>query len=73
MDKLNASNRLASTSRDIIFINNNICAAHFAEKLCLMKEPEISVKQNLLVLHRHIKKRVVIIKNTAYLREYFLL
>lgn len=57
--------------QSIIFINNNICAAHFAKESCLMKEPEISVKQNLTVLHRSIKRRVVIIKNNAYLRENF--
>lgn len=38
-----------------------------------MKEPEISVKQILTVLHRSDRERGVIIKNTAYLRENFLL
>lgn len=38
-----------------------------------MREPEISVKQILTVLHRSVRRRVVIIKNTAYLRENFLL
>lgn len=39
-----------------------------------MKVQEISAKQNLVVLHESIKREVVIIKkNTAYLRENFLL
>lgn len=45
----------------IILINNNICAAHFPEK-CLMKAQEIGAKQNLVVLHWSVERKVVIIK-----------
>lgn len=37
-----------------------------------MKESGLSVKQILMVLHQSDGGRVVIIKNTAYLRENFL-
>lgn len=75
VDKLNVLKRLNAVSFrvSIMFKNNNICATDFAKERCLMKEAEISVKQILTVLHRSDGGRVVIIKNTAYLRENFLL
>lgn len=56
----------------VSFISINVVfILHFAKKKCLIKEPEISVKQILMVLHRSGRGRVAIIKNTAYLRENF--
>lgn len=56
----------------ISFISINVIfILHFAKKKCLIKEPEISVKQILMVLYQSGRGRVVIIKNTAYLRENF--
>lgn len=73
--KLNVPHRLRylKFGASIIFINNNICATHFAEEQCLIKAPKISVKQILTAFHRSVGSKVVIIKNTAYLRENFLL